>query len=70
MTKRKKAVQSGKEHVNNRGKVIPAKEIVSKKEKDCAAQCKLDCTSKIDEEMQNNIFYNITSLTKMQNTPS
>ena len=54
VSKRKKAHQSGQEHVNNKGKLIPAKKIVSKK--DCAAKCKFECTTKIDKETQENIF--------------
>ena len=54
VSKRQKAVQSGKEHTNNQGKFISAKKIVSKK--DCAAKCKFDCLSKIDKETQETIF--------------
>ena len=46
VTKCKMAHQSGQKHVNNKGKLIPAKKIVSKK--DCAAKCKFECTTKID----------------------
>ena len=48
VNKRKKAHESGQEHVNNKGKLIPAKKIVSKK--DCAIKCKFNCTRKIDRE--------------------
>ena len=54
VSKRQKAVQSGKEHINNKGKRIPAKKIISKK--DCTAKCKFDCFSKINKETQENIF--------------
>ena len=54
VSKCKKAHQSAQEHVNNKGKLIPAKKIVPKK--DCAAKCKFECTTKIDKETQENIF--------------
>ena len=47
--KRKKAHESGQEHLNNKGKLIPAKKIVFKK-KDCGIKCKFNCTQKIDRE--------------------
>ena len=57
VSKGQKAVQAGKEHVNNKGKRISAKKTLSKK--DCAAKCKFDCSSKIDiKETQEEILYN------------
>ena len=52
--KRKKAHESGQEHLNNKRKLIRAKKIVSKK--DCAIKCKFNCTQKIDRETQESIF--------------
>ena len=52
--KRKKAHESGQEHGNSKGKLIPAKKIVLKK--DCAIKCKFSCTKKIDRETQEGIF--------------
>ena len=48
VNKRKKDNESGQEHVNNKGKLVPAKNIVSKK--DCAIKFKFNCTQKIDRE--------------------
>ena len=64
VTKRQKAVESGKEHINNKGKTIPAKKIVLKK--DCAAKCKFDCCSKIDKETQESIFLQFYKLDREQ----
>ena len=54
VNKRKKAHESGQEHVNNKRKLIPGKKIVLKK--DCAIKCKFNCTKKIDRETQESIF--------------
>ncbi len=54
VNRRKRAHESGKEHVNYKGKLIPAKKIVSKK--DCATKCKFQCNQKIDKETQESIF--------------
>ena len=54
VNKRKKAHESGQEHGNSKGKLIPAKKIVLKK--DCAIKCKFSCTKKIDRETQEGIF--------------
>ena len=51
---RKKAHESGQEHVNNKGRLIPVKKIVSKEE--CAIKCKFNCTQKIDRETQRITF--------------
>ena len=48
------AHESGQEHVNNKGKLIPATKIVSKK--DCAVKRKFNCTKKLDTETQESTF--------------
>ena len=42
VNKCKKGHESGQEHVNNKGKLIPTEKIVSKK--DCVIKCKFNCT--------------------------
>ena len=54
VNKRKKAHESGQEHVNNKAKLIPVTKIVSKK--GCAVKHKFNCTKKIDTETQESIF--------------
>ena len=53
VNKRKKTHESGQEHVNNKGKLIPATKILSKK--DCAVKRKFNSTKKIDTETQESI---------------
>ena len=43
-----KAHESGQEHVNNKGKLILEKKIVSKN--DCPINCKFNCSQKIDRK--------------------
>ena len=54
INKHKDAHGSGQEYLNNKGKLIPAKKIVSKKDIDI--KCKFNCTKKIDRETQESIF--------------
>ena len=53
VNKHKKAHESGQEHINNKGKLIPTRKIVSKKY--CAIKCKFNCTQN-NRETQESIF--------------
>ena len=56
----KGAAQSGKTHVNSRGKQVEAKRI--KLTKDCFSKCKFKCRQKFNEAKQEKIFLDFYKL--------
>ena len=59
--KRKKACQSGKSFLNNKGKVRPAKSVKNKKS---CENCRLKCALKVDNEQRQSLFDGFYSLGK------
>ena len=65
VNKHKKVLELGQEHVNNKGKLLPAKKIASKK--GCAVKYNFSCTHKMIEKHGRSYSWHSISLTPAAN---